>query len=188
MEDYSIIVLKTGGIKMYNYPITRYMGFAIIILAVIDLFSVSLLPPVVLLGFSVSALLLTIIDLIEFKANEKDDPFKYRKTKLVVLFISISFFIIVPNISVEWDKEIMDNINSLCVLLSIGFLFIIIGYKQEKVADDKLLKIIDEKIEETVDNALEHEIDKMLKDKDFTGEIMKAIERIEGEQSQKTKV
>ncbi len=70
---------------MHDYPITRYIGFAIIALAVLEVLEITNFKPLFLLGFSFSALLLTFVDFIEIKAEEKNDPFKYRKIKLGVL-------------------------------------------------------------------------------------------------------
>lgn len=71
--------------KYHDYPITRYIGFAIIALAVLEVLEITNFKPLFLLGFSFSALLLTFVDFIEIKAEEKNDPFKYRKIKLGVL-------------------------------------------------------------------------------------------------------
>ena len=175
--------MNGGGINLYSYPITRYMGFAIIVLAVLEVFNITTFKPLFLLGFSFSALLLTVVDLIEIKSDEKEDPFKYRKLKLGVLFSAICFFIIVPNLSIAVSDEIISKLNNIAVLLSIGLLFVIIGHKQEKVASDSLINIVDGMIEkaitENVDNVVEQTVDKMFEEKNLTETIKKTINEIE---------
>ncbi|PIJ97360.1 hypothetical protein [Lysinibacillus sphaericus] len=46
---------------MHDYPITRYIGFAIIALAVLEVLEITNFKPLFLLGFSFSALLLTFV-------------------------------------------------------------------------------------------------------------------------------
>lgn len=172
---------------MHDYPITRYIGFAIIVLAVLEVFDITNFKPLFLLGFSFSALFLTFVDFIEIKADEKNDPFKYKKIKFGVLFLAICFFIIVPNLSIEVSDEILGKLNNIAVLLSIGLLFVIIGYKQEKMVNNNFLKMMNDMINEIlakeVGKMAVESVENLLKEKNLTEEVAKTIDKIEKERS-----
>lgn len=115
-----------------------------IALAILNTFKLVTLTPIYLMGFSVAALLFSLNDLVEFKSVENSDPFAYRKTKLIILFIAIIAFMIIPFLSVEWSKQTIENINTFTILCSIGVVFFVIGLKQEKVANENLEELVRE--------------------------------------------
>lgn len=152
-------------------------------LAILNVFNLVVLTPVYLMGFSIAALFFTLNDLAEFKSDAKEDPFAYRKIKTTLLILGITAFMVIPFLSIEWPKEIIESINTFTILCSIGVIFFVMGLKQEKVASEKLKKIIKEisteAVGQYVNEVLPGLTKEALKEEGFEQMVQDAMEQAE---------
>ncbi|QTD41961.1 hypothetical protein [Sporosarcina sp. Te-1] len=172
--------------KSYN-SVTKFIGISLVILAFLNIFKIVSLTPVYLMGFSIAALFFTINDFVEFKSDEKTDPFAFKKTKITLLFFAIIAFMIIPFLSVEWSEAFIENVNTFTILCSIGVVFFVIGLKQEKIADEKLKKLMDDIAKETIEKFIEDELPKRaqqaVNETDIKERIQRAKEEIENDKN-----
>jgi len=138
------------------------MGYSLILLSFLYLLNFVSLSPVYLMGFSIAALLFSLNDLFEFKADEKNDPFKYKYIKSFLFIFAVISFMIVPFLTIEWPKEIIEKVNSFTFLLSIGIIFYLLGLKQDKVTSQKLESIMRDMVQAGVNDYTNNELPKLI--------------------------
>jgi len=165
------------------------MGYSIIILAVLNIFDFVILTSIYLLGFSMAALFFSLNELLEYKANEKNDPYKYSKIKYAAYLMAVISFMVIPVLSHNWSEEIIVKASEFATLLSIGIVFYILGLKQERVASDRMKQIIDQMINESVQNYTENDLPNAVNrliDEEFVKKLTtKAIDEISKQQIHK---
>ncbi|AMQ05905.1 hypothetical protein [Sporosarcina psychrophila] len=173
---------------MYN-NITKLIGFSIIILACLNIFNVVDLSPIYVMGFSMAAASFSLIEFLEFKAEEENDSFKFTKIKWGLFFLAVLSFMVIPELSFGWSDVVIVKISEFATLLSIGIVFVILGLKQEKVASEKLKQIMDQKIQEILPNIIKDEVqkktDELLKNGYIKKEAIKAMDEINKQQNTK---
>lgn len=176
---------------IYN-NITKYMGISLIIISILNFANLIEMNPVYLMGFSLAALLFSFTDWLDAKSDDDEyNPFKWLRLKKAAFFIAVVAFMIVPYLTINWSKEIIDKVSTFATLVSIGLVFYIISIKQSKVYNEKLQKYITQEAyriaEEFGENKLPNLVNKVIEenvDEDYIkGIAQEHIQKLEREKS-----
>jgi hypothetical protein len=160
---------------MHLDAITKSIGVALIILGFLNFTSLISLDPLSLMCFSITAVAFAIIDLLEMKADEQGNPFKFRKYKEILYFFGIFSFIVIPYIHIPWNENIVARVGNFSSLVSIGLVFILISLKQKQIMSVTLRNIMNEMIENEMqdykENHLANDVNKLM-NKEFIRETV----------------
>ncbi|MGO4495877.1 hypothetical protein AB4114_08190 [Paenibacillus sp. 2RAB27] len=127
---------------MYLAQITKYMAVSLLILSFLNYFELLVLPTAYLMGFALSALTFTFIDLLDYNVAQSNDPFKFRRLKDFLYFIAVSFFMVIPFLNIKWVQSVIENVNDMTVLLSVSIIFYVNSLKHKKMVSEQLERII----------------------------------------------
>ncbi|OAS23581.1 hypothetical protein [Paenibacillus oryzisoli] len=127
---------------MYLAQITKYMSVSLLILTFLNYFELLVLPTAYLMGFALSALTFTFIDLLDYNVAQSNDPFKFRRLKDILYFIAVSLFMVIPFLDINWEQSVLEKVNDMTVLLSVSIIFYVNSLKHKKMVSEQLDNII----------------------------------------------
>ncbi|MGZ0050161.1 hypothetical protein [Brevibacillus gelatini] len=169
---------------MYYDSLTKYMGFSLVVVAFMRSLDFVVFTSTSLIGYAVSALFFAVIDLINFKVDEGDDPFRFNKTKKLLYLLAALSFTTLPYINISWSIEYISKINDTSVLIGVGTILIISGFKSEKGVSDKVERLIEKLVSERIQAELPRVIEEAISPETITRMTLEAIEEREKEKQQ----
>ncbi|MCC2361654.1 hypothetical protein [Bacillus cereus] len=166
--------------------ITIFIGFAIIYLGICNLIGVTVIPPALVTGISISGFCLTLsdsIDRLKENRNKKFLSFFANLLGNLLYFLAATSIVCFPYMLsiTSLSEDTLEKMSTIASVIALGFVFVSIGYNNKREAlkaaekrNEKLDKLLaDVRMYATTSNEMGEQMDKLDELMDKTVTIIK---------------
>lgn len=166
--------------------ITIFIGFAIIYLGICNLIGVTVIPPALVTGISISGFCLTLSDSIERLKEDRNKKFLSFFANLLgnlLYFLAATSIVCFPYMLsiTSLSEDTLEKMSTIASVIALGFVFVSIGYNNKREAlkaaekrNEKLDKLLaDVRMYATTSNEMGERMDKLDELMDKTVAIIK---------------
>ena len=166
--------------------ITIFIGFAIIYLGICNLIGVTVIPPALVTGISISGFCLTLSDSIERLKEDRNKKFLSFFANLLgnlLYFLAAASIVCFPYMLsiTSLSEDTLEKMSTIASVIALGFVFVSIGYNNKREAlkaaekrNEKLDKLLaDVRMYATTSNEMGERMDKLDELMDKTVAIIK---------------